>query len=305
MNSEVKTNSAYAWFLAARPKTLTGAAIPVLIGSALALTDEGFQWIPALACLFFAFLMQIAANFINDLFDFLKGSDREDRLGPERACAQGWITPSAMKIGIAVTLILAGMVGCITLWYGGKVLIAIGLSSMLFAFLYTTVLSYEGMGDLLVIVFFGLTAVGGTYYLLTNQWTLHTTLLALSCGFVIETLLVVNNYRDRDADARSHKRTLIVQFGEPFGRYLYLFSGLIAAILPLFLLPDKMYFTAFMPLIYILPHYRTWERMVTIRSGKRLNEILGSTSRNMMIYGLLTTIALIIDHLMGYQPSVL
>ena len=104
---EIKRNSLQAWILAARPKTLTGAVTPVLIGTALAAMDGHFEWLPALICCVFASLMQIAANFINDLFDFLKGTDRTDRLGPERACAQGWITPTAMKRGIAGMLIFS------------------------------------------------------------------------------------------------------------------------------------------------------------------------------------------------------
>lgn len=115
----VKTNSIKAWLLAARPKTLTGAAIPVMLGCALAFIYGHFQLIPALLCFLFAFLMQIDANFINDLFDFLKGSDREDRLGPERACAQGWISPQAMKAGIVCTTLLAGITGLCLLYYGG------------------------------------------------------------------------------------------------------------------------------------------------------------------------------------------
>ena len=95
---EIKQNSPHAWRLAARPKTLTGAIIPVMIGTSLAFADGQFKIVPALLCMLFACGMQIAANFINDLFDFLKGTDRTDRLGPERACAQGWITPGAMKV---------------------------------------------------------------------------------------------------------------------------------------------------------------------------------------------------------------
>ena len=106
---EVKRNSLRAWILAARPKTLTGAITPVMIGSALAYMDGHFQWLPALICCLFAGLMQIAANFINDLFDYLKGTDREDRLGPERACAQGWISPRAMRNGIIVTVLFAAV----------------------------------------------------------------------------------------------------------------------------------------------------------------------------------------------------
>ena len=97
----------YTWLLAARPKTLTGAVVPILIGTGLAIADGKFNWLPALICCLFAFLMQVASNLINDLFDFLKGTDREDRLGPERACAQGWISPSAMKIGIIIVVSLA------------------------------------------------------------------------------------------------------------------------------------------------------------------------------------------------------
>lgn len=108
-----------------------------------------FNWIPALICCLFAGLMQVAANFINDLFDFLKGTDREDRLGPERACAQGWISAAAMKQGIFITVGLACLIGCTLLFYAGWELILIGALCVLFAFLYTTgpyPLSYKGWG---------------------------------------------------------------------------------------------------------------------------------------------------------------
>ena len=123
---EVKRNSLQAWILAARPKTLAGAITPVMIGCALAFADGKFNWIPALICCLFAGLMQVAANFINDLFDFLKGTDREDRLGPERACAQGWISAAAMKQGIFITVGLACLIGCTLLFYAGWELILIG-----------------------------------------------------------------------------------------------------------------------------------------------------------------------------------
>ena len=124
---EVKRNSLQAWILAARPKTLTGAITPVMIGTALAAMDGRFHWLPALICCLFASLMQIAANFINDLFDFLKGTDREDRLGPERACAQGWISPQAMKTGIIITVALACLIGCTLLFFAGWELIIVGV----------------------------------------------------------------------------------------------------------------------------------------------------------------------------------
>lgn len=123
--------------LAARPKTLTGAAVPVMLGCASAASAGSFDLLPAVLCLLFAFLMQIDANLINDLWDYLKGSDGKDRLGPERACAQGWITPRAMRRGIALTTAAACITGCGLLFYGGLWLIAVGALCVAFAFLYT------------------------------------------------------------------------------------------------------------------------------------------------------------------------
>lgn len=295
---EIKRNSLHAWVLAARPKTLTGAVTPVMIGTALAFMDGKFNAVPALICVLFASLMQIAANFINDLFDFLKGSDREDRLGPERACAQGWISPQAMKTGIGVTVALACLVGSTLLIYAGWELIIVGILCVIFAFLYTTgpyPLSYHGWGDVLVILFFGFVPVGGTYYVQALTWTPDVTVASLVSGLLIDTLLVVNNYRDREADARSGKQTVVVRFGEPFGRYLYLMLGVVACWLCLWFVAGGHLYAAIFPQIYLFPHFRTWQKMVEIRSGKKLNSILGETSRNMLLMGVLLSIGLILS----------
>lgn len=297
----VHVNSFTAWLLAIRPKTLTGAIIPVMMGTALAQHDAHVSWLPAVGCLLFACAMQVAANFINDLYDFLKGTDRADRLGPERACAQGWITPSAMKRGIAVTLIVAAAAGLgvlLNVWsrlpYGGWELVLLGALSMVFAFLYTTLLSYKGWGDLLVLLFFGLVPVCGTYYVQCFTFTTDLLMASLMCGLAIDTLLVVNNYRDREQDAVSGKRTLVVRFGEPFGRYLYLALGitcwLIALVMTLrgVLTTDQLVWAA-SP--YLLLHITTWRKMVRIRQGRELNTILGETSRNMFLMGLLWSLA--------------
>ena len=297
----VKVNSLNAWFLAIRPKTLTGAVIPVMMGTALALHDATVSWLPALGCLLFACAMQVAANFINDLYDFLKGSDRADRLGPERACAQGWITPEAMKAGIGVTLLLAAAAGLSVLWCvwshlpcGGWELVVLGAICMLFAFLYTTLLSYKGWGDLLVLLFFGLVPVCGTYYVQCFTITTNLLMTGLMCGVSIDTLLVVNNYRDREQDAVSGKRTLIVRYGEPFGRYLYLGLGIACWLIALLmtlrgLLSTDQLVWASSP--YLLLHITTWRKMVRIRQGRKLNTILGETSRNMLLMGLLWSLA--------------
>lgn len=293
----VQINSIKAWLLAARPKTLAGAATPVLLGCALAYADGWFQPVPALLCFLFAFLMQIDANFINDFFDYLKGSDREDRLGPERACAQGWITLDAMKRGIALTTMTACMVGFFLLFYGGLEMIPVGLLCVLFAFLYTAgpyPLAYHGWGDVLVIIFFGFIPVGCTYYVMCHDWTWSVTIASLACGLIIDTLLMVNNYRDREQDAKSGKRTIVVRLGARAGQRLYLFLGLAAAWLCLLFIASGSIWAALLPQIYILPHFMTWQKMVKINRGKELNRILGETSRNMLLFGVLLALGLML-----------
>ena len=299
---EIKLNSPYAWFLAARPKTLTGAIIPVLLGSALAFSDGEFKTPPALLCALFACGMQIAANFINDLFDFQKGTDRKDRLGPPRACAEGWITPGAMKLGIGCALLLsclAGLALLFTVWgqlpHGGWELVALGVVCILFAFLYTTLLSYLGWGDVLVLVFFGFVPVCGTYYVQAYTLNMDVLVLSLVSGLAIDTLLMVNNYRDREQDAVSGKCTLVVRYGRKFGENMYLGLGIAATLLCLwFVNTGRLTLIEFIwaPCVYLCMHALTWRKMVKIRSGKGLNRILGETSRNMLFLGILLAVAL-------------
>lgn len=300
-NEVVRTNSMKAWFLAARPKTLTGAAIPVMIGAALAVGDNGFcnvQLVPVLLCFAFAFIMQIDANFVNDYFDFLRGNDGAERLGPLRACAQGWISLNAMRIGIAVTTAVACAVGLPLIVYGGVEMIIVGVACVLFCFLYTTTLSYHGMGDLLVLVFFGLLPVTLTYYLSMPQDSKHITtevvLAGLSCGLVIDTLLTINNYRDIYNDEMAGKRTLVVKIGSSAARALYLCLGVMACLLGAFHMAYGHIWAFALPLFYLPFHFCTHGEMVRIRKGRALNLILGKTSRNMFIYGLLTATGLLL-----------
>lgn len=280
------------WILASRPKTLTAALLPVVTAISLAFSEGNGRWVPAVLCCLFAALMQVAANFINDLFDFKKGTDREDRLGPERACAQGWISPQAMQRGIIIVLIAACAIGLCLLPYGGWGLVWIGIACVVFAFLYTTLLSYMGCGDLLVWVFFGFVPVCGTYYVQALTLTPSVWWLAAGCGLVTDTLLVLNNYRDREQDAVSGKRTLIVVLGEHFGGTFYFLLGLIGYLCVALTAFYGHLWTAVLPILYLLPHYLTWRKMLHINRGRALNSILGQTSRNMMIFALLTAISL-------------
>lgn len=295
-----KINSPKAWLLAARPKTLTGAMIPVMLAGSLAFYNDTFKPSLWICCAAFACLMQIAANFINDIYDFLKGSDRKDRLGPERACAQGWITPKAMKIGIFVDVSIACAFGLLavalsweTLPYHGLEFIVLGAVCVIFAFLYTIGLSYLGLGDILVLVFFGFVPVCGTYYLQALTIDAGALILSVISGIAIDTLLVINNYRDRDQDKISGKKTIIVRFGEPFGRFYYLAIGIIVTALMFSLFGTVRYFVLIPTIIYLTLHIKTWREMVKIFKGRALNAILGKTSRNMFIMALLLSAAIV------------
>ena len=297
MMNDVEINSMRAWVLAARPKTLTGAGVPIMIGCSLAYGVNRFQLIPAVVCFLFAFIMQIDANFINDYYDFKKGIDRDDRLGPERACAQGWISLQAMWKGIVVVSVTACLVGSFVLFYAGWELIPIGLVCILFAFLYTGgpyPLAYHGWGDVLVILFFGFIPVGGTFYVMVHDWTWDVTVASTACGLAVNTLLMVNNYRDREQDKKSGKKTVVVRWGEKAGRQLYLLLGIAATELCLLFVFSGHLGAAVLPQFYLPIHFLTWEEMVRIREGKVLNIILGKTSRNILLFGLLLSLGLIL-----------
>lgn len=246
--------------------------------------------------------MQVAANFINDFFDFIKGTDGEDRLGPERAMAQGWITRRAMLWGIAICIAMAAAVGLSIVWAAGFrtfsdiwPLLSLGAACIAGAFLYTLLMSYIGLGDVLVWLFFGIVPVCGTYYVQAGTLTTATWLAAAAAGLVIDTLLVLNNYRDRDTDRLHGKRTLICVFGETFGRYFYFIQGL-AGCTCAYILTHKGYPVAQLALFYLYFHLTTWRLMSRIRSGRELNRVLGLTARNILIFGILLAIGLVLKN---------
>ena len=294
----IRKNSFKAWLLAARPKTLTGASVPVMIALAMAYTDlqgNGFRIIPAVLCALFAFVMQIDANFVNDYFDFISGKDDEQRLGPARACAMGWIDVAKMKVGIVITTVIACIIGLPLVIYGGVEMILVGALCVVFCFLYTTLLASRGLGDLLVLVFFGIVPVCATYYLQTDTCTWVVFLASLACGLVIDTLLVVNNYRDIDNDRRAGKKTLIVMIGADKGRLLFLWLGIIASLMGVVFAVYGQYWTPLLPTVYMIMHIATYRRMVKIGKGRQLNLVLADTARNMFVYGLTVSLGLLLS----------
>lgn len=296
----IRKNSLEAWLLAARPKTLTGAAVPVMMGLALAWSYVGgLNVLPAVLCMVFAMLMQIDANFVNDYYDWKDGMDDEHRLGPRRACQQGWVSPRAMRWAIGLTTVAACIVGLPLVCYGGMAMVWVGVACVVFCFLYTTLLSRIGLGDLLVLLFFGVVPVCATVYLQAHTVTTEVWLSSLACGLVIDTLLVVNNYRDRDNDRRLGKRTLVVLMGERASEVLYLSLGLMAFHMGLTFFFHGQYLTFFLPIVYLVLHARTYKKMKAIKRGKALNGILAENARNMFLYGLLFCAGVVLDCLVG------
>ncbi len=299
-----KPNIIKAWLLAARPKTLMGALAPILIAGALALNQNSFNWSIFLLCALFAICMQIVANFINDLVDFKKGSDRGDRLGPKRACAQGWILPKAMLWGSIIMSIIASIIGLSLLFWGGWELIIIGVSCVLFAFLYSTgpyPLSYYGFGDVLVLLFFGFVPVCTTYYLMCGNVSGDAWLMGAAIGIMTDALLLLNNYRDFQEDIKSGKRTIVVRLGKEFGYRCYFATGYIALMLAFFTSGSHL-----ITLIVILFfHTRASQKLRKIdeslnitrqERGKALNQLLGQTALTIILFA----IAVTIDTLIAY-----
>lgn len=309
----IRTNSFKAWILAARPKTLTGASVPVMIGTALAIKTaewNDFRVLPAVLCFLFAFLMQIDSNLINDYFDCIRGNDDvSTRLGPERACAEGWITLPVMRIGIVVVSGFACLIGLPLIYYGGWAMVIVGAVCVLFAFLYTTFFSYKGLGDLLVVVFFGIVPVYFTWYVsipaTMQTFNFEILFTGIACGLVIDTLLLVNNYRDRDNDRRDGKITLVVRLGTRWTERLYsdlptLAECLILASLILDhdnALLNTIIFIA-LSFLYFIPHAMTTKKLIAIKKGKALNMVLGMTARDMFIFGIVSAIQI----LLLYEP---
>jgi 1,4-dihydroxy-2-naphthoate polyprenyltransferase len=210
------------WLLAARPKTLSAAAVPVMLGTALAAHEpQGVVWWVFFAALAGAMLIQIATNFINDALDFKRGADTEERLGPVRVTQAGLVSADAVMTAAWVCLLGAALCGIPLILRGGWPMLAIGLASIAAAYAYTGgpyPLAYHGMGEVFVLIFFGFVAVGGTFYAHTLQLTQPALLAGLAAGSLSTVLLVINNLRDVETDRRSDKRTLVVRFGETFAR---------------------------------------------------------------------------------------
>ncbi len=287
----------HSWILASRPRTLPAALVPVMVGSALAIYQGIFYPAFSIVALFCSILIQIGTNFTNDLYDFLKGTDTEERKGPLRVLASGLISVKEMKWGIFLVFFTAFLLGLYLVYSVGLMILWIGIFSIVAGLAYTAgpfPLAYNGLGDLFVFIFFGIVGTVGTYYLHAQQFTSLAFLISLPVGALITNILIVNNYRDIEEDKTAGKNTLAVLLGREFSRYEYVFFILISFFIP-FLLHFKYDFNIWIFLPYItLPIAITLVKMIYALTGTQLNKTLELSAKFSAIYGLLLSIGIIL-----------
>lgn len=295
-----RPGSVGAWVLACRPATLTAAASPVLVGTAVASVSGGVRPGPAAAALAGAMLLQIASNLANDVFDHEKGADGADRLGPTRAAQAGLLTPRALKRGLLVVLSLSLLVGAYLAAAAGPVVIAIGVASILAAVAYTGgpwPLGYNGLGDAFVFLFFGLVAVLGTAFVQLGEVPDIAAWAAIPVGSLATMILVVNNVRDRETDLRAGKRTLPARFGRRFGLLEYRALLGAAHLVPVGLAATGLPLAA-LPLL-TLPAGLRLARAIEAEEGRALNPRLGETARLLFLHSALFAAGIAAGRVLG------
>ena len=287
------------WIAAARPRTLPAAVAPVLAGSALAWRAGAFKGTAALACLGFALLVQIGTNFANDYYDFMKGADTAERVGPRRAVAAGLVAPAAMRAAMWLVFVAAFAVGLTLLRYGGWPLLVIGVVSIACGLAYTGgpfPLGYHGLGDLFVFIFFGLVAVGATFFVQAGYWGTAAILGGVAIGALATNILLVNNYRDAETDAKAGKRTLVVRLGRKFARTQFATAHAIA-LATLVVLKQQLG----LRLVWLLPAgllaaviaVSQMRRLATAEKPAELISLLGAAGRYLAFYSILLAIGVV------------
>jgi 1,4-dihydroxy-2-naphthoate polyprenyltransferase len=285
------------WLMAARPRTLTAAILPVVVGTALAAADRSFRPLPALAALLGAVAIQIGTNFANDYFDAVKGADRERR-GPVRVTQSGLVTRGQIRWATVAAFGFAFLCGVYLVGVGGWPIAAVGILSIASGLAYTGgpfPLGYHGLGELFVFVFFGLVAVAGTYYVQALRLTPLVVLLACPIGLLSVAILVANNLRDAETDRRAGKWTLVARFGRNFGRIEF-----IALVTVSFAVPAVVFFARLLPVGGLLPLAGAPLAIPLIRqcmtsvTPEEHIRLLIDTSRLLLIFGLLLSLGVLL-----------
>jgi 1,4-dihydroxy-2-naphthoate octaprenyltransferase len=287
------------WILASRPRTLPAAIAPVLVGTALAASEDEFHALPFAAALVGSIFIQIGTNLSNDYSDARRGADTEDRLGPVRVTAGGLMPPRHVLVGTYIAFSIAVAAGLYLAAVAGWELLLVGVASILAGVLYTggpRPYGYEGLGELFVFVFFGIVAVVGSYYVQTEELRWEAFALAVPVGLLSSAILVVNNVRDIDTDRRAGKRTLAVKLGRDRARQLFT-----AMVVLSFLAPVVTFalggLTAWLLISLIaLPLAVPLIRTVSSRTdGPALNGALAGTGRLLAVFSLLLAAGVVLS----------
>ena len=279
------------WIECARLRTLPVSVAGVIMASGIAVLYHRFEWLPALLCFAFAVLAQVVSNFANEYYDFRRGTDKKGRVGPRRGVTEGDITPGLLLRVTIGTLAVACAVGCGLIPFGGWWLIPVGILIAVFAFAYSAgpyPLSYHGLGDVAVLVFFGLVPVNLTFYLQAGYFAPLAILASVTIGLMGVNVLLVNNYRDVDDDREAHKRTTVVIFGRKVASAAHLINGYVGISLLAPLWFAAPLWVLAVPALYLVLPAVAWN-CLTHSGGAALNPLLGATARNMLIFAVLLT----------------
>jgi 1,4-dihydroxy-2-naphthoate octaprenyltransferase len=284
------------WFLATRPKTLVASGIPVVMGASLAYYDGSFSLVSASVSLVCSLLIQIATNFINEIYDFRKGADTVSRVGPMRAVSAGLISEGAMIRAAWIVVGICFVMGMYLVWLRGIYVLIIGIVSLGLAWGYTGgrySLAYRGLGDVFVFIFFGLVATGGTYFVLSGGITVSALLVGCVPGAFAANILGVNNLRDRETDILVGKRTFAVRFGAFAARGLYIIMMMIAYSVPILLLNMGYYRLVLLPMLTLPLSWILCRKVLTLE-GERLNGVLAQTGLLLALFGLLLSVGFVL-----------
>ncbi|MDE5887618.1 MAG: 1,4-dihydroxy-2-naphthoate octaprenyltransferase [Muribaculaceae bacterium] len=296
------------WIEAMRLRTLPVSVAGVTAGTGCAVYHHGFSLIPMLICLAFAIIAQIASNFANEYYDFKNGLDKKGREGFRRGVTEGDISPSAMRNATFGLLAADIILGCSLIYWGGWWLIPVGAAIAVFALAYSAgpyPLSHHGLGDLAVVIFFGLVPVIFTEYVQTRVFHISSTTLcaALGVGLLAANVLIINNYRDRDDDAAVGKRTTVVIFGKKIMANVYLIDGITGCVLFAMASTYSPSWTAAGWIVIVGWHLLLWQRLKSLQ-GAMLNNILKFTSILLCIASIYLLVILSVWQEGAYQPDI-
>lgn len=288
------------WIVAARPKTLPAGMAPVILGSALAMQSGAFQIIPSILCLLFSLLVQIGCNYANDYYDYMNGVDTEERIGFARMVSTGQIAPKSMQQAAFLVLLIAFVMGCGLIYYGGWWLLSIGLISIICAVAYTGgpfPLGYYGLGDLFVFIFYGLVAVMFTFYVQTHYFSASALWVGIGCGFLAANIRLVNDTRDKDTDAKAGKKTSAVRFGYKFCHLQYVVSTFIAYCVVPFILATQLGFNRWvlLPLLVALFSVRITYDFLRAKTGLVYNDLLAKSAKILLAYAVVLSIGIVLN----------